>query len=96
MRFKWVTLKHLKTEDKRSFYAKELRNEMRIHYATLNRHLNQLLINGYIKIVGGDKFRKGYEYEIISYEEYKVLKDNIKTALDTALEKIKKSISVSH
>ena len=87
---------HLKTEDKRSFYAKELRNEMRIHYATLNRHLNQLLINGYIKIVGGDKFRKGYEYEVISYEEYKVLQNNIKTALDTALEKIKESISVSH
>ena len=60
---------------------------------TLKRHLQQLQINGYIKIVGGDKFRKGYEYEVVSYEEYKELQSNIKTALDTALEQIKNKIS---
>ena len=94
------TLKnHLKQEDRQSFYAKELRNKLRISYATLKRHLQQLHINGYIKIVGGDKFRKGYEYEVVSYEEYQELQRNIKTALDTALDNVKRkneSISVSH
>lgn len=86
---------HLKTEDKRSFYAKELRATMRISYPTLKRHLLQLYTNGYIKVVGGDKFRKGYEYEVVSYEEYKDLQSNIKTALDTALDKITKQVSSS-
>ena len=82
---------HLKQEKKQSFYAKELRSNMRISYPTLKRHLLQLSINGYIKIVGGDKFRKGYEYEIVNYEEYQALEHNIKTALDEALDKIKNS-----
>ena len=82
---------HLKQEKKQSFYAKELRSNMRISYPTLKRHLLQLSINGYIKIVGGDKFRKGYEYEIVNYEEYQSLESNIKTALDEALDKIKNS-----
>jgi predicted transcriptional regulator len=81
---------HLKQEKKKSFYAKEIRSSMRIHYATLNRHLIQLLKNGYIKIVGGDKFRQGYEYEVLNYEEYQALESNIKTALDEALDKIRK------
>lgn len=51
--------------------------------------------NGYIKIVGGDKFRKGYEYEIVSYEEYSQLQNNIKNALDEALEQIKENVSRS-
>ena len=68
---------------------------MRISYPTLKRHLQQLNINGYIKVVGGDKFRKGYEYEVVSYEEYKELQSNIKTALDTALDNIKIKFSSS-
>jgi transcription initiation factor IIE alpha subunit len=82
---------HLKQEKKQSFYAKELRSNMRISYPTLKRHLLQLSVNGYIKIVGGDKFRKGYEYEVTNYEEYQSLERNIKTALDEALDKIKNS-----
>jgi len=88
-----ILKKHLKTEDRKSFYAKELRNHLRISPTTLKRHLQQLQVNGYIKIVGGDKFRKGYEYEVVSYEEYKELQSNIKTALDTALIQIKNKIS---
>jgi len=84
------TLKsHLKQEDNASFYAKELRASMRISPSTLKRHLYSLELNGYIRIVGGDRHRKGYEYEIVSYQEYQVLQQNIKTALDEALDKIK-------
>lgn len=88
---------HLKREQQQSFYAKEIRETMRISYPTLKRHLIQLAMNGYIKIVGGDKFRKGYEYEVVSYEEYQDLQHHIKTALDEALERIKtNSSSVAH
>ena len=80
---------HVKQQEKQSFYAKEIRTALRMSYPTLKRHLFQLAMNGYIKVVGGDKFRKGYEYEIVSYEEYKDLQGNIKTALDAALERIK-------
>jgi DNA primase len=81
---------HLKKEKKQSFYAKDIRAALRISPTTLKRYLYQLQLNDYIKIVGGDKFRKGYEYEVINYEEYSELQNNIKTALDKALEKIKK------
>jgi DNA-binding MarR family transcriptional regulator len=83
---------HLKRENKRSFYGKEIRAKMRISYPTLKRHLLQLSANGYIKVVGGDKFRKGYEYEVVSYQEYQALERNIKTALDQALDRIKKQM----
>ena len=85
------TLKgHLQKENKRSFYAKQIRSALRIRPTTLKRYLYQLHANDYLKIVGGDKFRKGYEYEVLNYEEYQALEDNIKTALDKALDNIKK------
>jgi len=84
-----VLKNHLRREKKQSFYAKEIRSALRISTTTLKRYLYQLQTNDYIKIVGGDKFRKGFEYEIVSYEEYSQLQTNIKTALDKALEQIK-------
>lgn len=86
-----VLKNHLKREKKQSFYANETRSALRISTTTLKRYLYQLQTNDYIKIVGGDKFRKGYEYEIVSYEEYQHLQNNISTALDEALDKIRKN-----
>jgi predicted transcriptional regulator len=86
---------HLKKEERKSFYANEIRAAMKVTPTTLKRYLYQLMSNGYIKIVGGDKFRKGYEYEIVSYEEYSQLQNNIKNALDEALEQIKENVSRS-
>ena len=87
------TLKgYLKRESKQSFYAKDIRAALRVSPTTLKRYLHQLQANDYIKIVGGDKFRKGYEYEVINYDEYSELQNNIKTALDKALEKIKETV----
>ena len=80
---------HLKKEERKSFYANEIRANLRLNPKTLSRYLYDLQRYSYLKIVGGDKFRKGYEYEIVSYEEYSQLQNNIKNALDEALEKIK-------
>jgi len=80
---------HLARGNKRSFYAKELRANLRMNHATLHRHLKMLLRNNYLRIVGGDKYRKGYEYEVVNQVEYNELKGKISTALDAALEQIK-------
>jgi len=80
---------HLKKSGSQSFYAKELRAKMRINPKTLSRYLYDLQSYGYIKIIGGNKYRTGFEYEIINQDEYQNLKDNITNALDKALEEIK-------
>lgn len=78
--------------NKQSFYSKEIREAYRFAPTTLNRHLLELSRYGYLKIIGGNRAR-GYEYELLNSEEYQALKDNIQTALDEALENIKKEIS---
>jgi len=83
---------HLKKEKKQSFYARDIRSALRLNPKTLSRYLSDLQRYHYIKIVGGDKFRKGYEYEVVSYEEYGQLQTTIKTALDKALENIRATI----
>ena len=82
---------HLKREEKQSFYSKEIREAYRFAPTTLNRHLLELSRYGYLKIIGGNRAR-GYEYELLNSEEYQALKDNIQTALDEALENIKKEM----
>ncbi len=87
---------HLKKGNGQSFYAKELRAKMRINPKTLSRYLYDLQSYGYIKIIGGNKYSTGFEYEVINQDEYQNLKDNITNALDKALEDIKSSTSVPH
>lgn len=84
-----VLKKYLNQENKHSFFSNEIRTALRTKPTTLKRHLYQLYINGYLKIVGGDKFKRGYEYEVISFEEYQTLQNNIQTALDEVLTRIK-------
>ena len=81
----------MKKENKQSFYAKEVRAEFRLNPKTLSRYLFELQRYNYLKVVGGNKYRQGFEYEIVSYDEYKALQENISNALDTALEKIKQN-----
>jgi DNA primase len=80
---------HLEDHGKQSFYAKEIRSAMRLNYATLKRYLLQLTRNSYLKVTGGDRYKKGYEYEVVDREEYEALKANVNNALDQALERIK-------
>jgi DNA primase len=75
---------------KEIFYSKEIREEFRITSSSCNRYILELLRNNYIKITGGNKYRQGFEYQVVKLNEYKELKQNIKTALDEALENIKK------
>ena len=61
--------------------------------SSCNRYILELLRNNYIKITGGNKYRQGFEYQIIKPGEYRELQEHVKTALDEALENVKKSVS---
>ena len=83
----------LQTSGKESFYGKEIRETFRMASSSCNRYILELLRNNYIKITGGNKFRQGFEYQIIKPDEYRELQQHVKTALDEALENVKKSVS---
>jgi DNA primase catalytic core len=80
----------LKSNQKESFYTKDIRETFRITSSSCNRYILELLRNSYIKVAGGNKYRQGYEYQVVKYDEYEKLQQNVKTALDEALERIKK------
>jgi DNA primase len=78
---------HEKTTQKESFYAKEIRQKLRLNPMTVNRYLRELETRGYIRKVGGNR-KSGFEYEILNWSEYSELQQGIKI-LDEILEKIK-------
>jgi DNA primase catalytic core len=80
----------LRNNKQEVFYAKEIREEFRITSSSCNRYILELLRNNYIKITGGNKYRKGFEYQVVKLDEYKDLEQNIKTALDECLDNIRK------
>ena len=66
----------LAAENKKSFYAGDVRKQLRLPPRTLSRYLYELQQYGYIKITGGNKYRKGYEYEIVPDQ------DNLQSSID--------------
>lgn len=82
-----------KAEGKASFFATQVREAFRMNPSNLKYYLIQLSRYGYIKPVGGDRYKRGYEYEIINFDEYKNLNTNISSVLDDVLNKIKNKIS---
>lgn len=79
----------LKAKNKVSFYKSDIRDATRINPHTMKKYLQTLSFYGYIKTVGGDKYKQGYEYEITNKDEYNTLKNSVKTALDKALEEVR-------
>ena len=81
---KWLITKSLD-----SFYAHQVREQLRINPNTLKRYLRQLKEYGYLKVVGGNRYKSGLEYSLAKKEAYKELKANVVTVLDEALSQIK-------
>lgn len=69
-----------------SFYAKHIRETLRMHPMKLNRYLRQLEARGYIVHKGGNR-KSGYEYQIVSYLEYETLQKGI-GVMDEILERL--------
>jgi DNA primase len=85
--------KWMQTNNSEVFYSKEIREIFRMTSSSCNRYILELLRNNYIKVVGGNKYRQGFEYQIIKQDEYQKLQEHVKNALDEALDNIKKSVS---
>ena len=83
----------LRKEKKQSFFRSDVRNWTRINPDNLRYYLSQLNKYGYIRIVGGNKHKTGFEYEITDRDEYTRLTSNVQTALDKALQSIKETES---
>ena len=77
---------------KDSFYKNEVRDAFRMNPNNLKYYLSQLLKYNYIKVIGGSKYRQGFEYQILNTEEYNQLKQSLNSALDAALNKIKQNL----
>lgn len=84
----WLT-----NEEKETFMNREIRTQLRIKGTTLRRYHYSLLDVGLIRVKSGKK-STGFQYEIISPDEYKQLKQRIDTILDEVLEQCKGSLSV--
>jgi len=61
---------------KTTFSNREIRQQLRIKGTTLRRYHNQLLDTGLIRIKEGKK-ATGYQYEIVSPDEYEALKNKV-------------------
>lgn len=90
-------LKDYMQENKRTDYTnREIRQHLRIKGTTLRRYHNELLSCGMIKVKAGKK-NVGYQYEVVSYEEYARLHERINGMLDEILNKLRAGEpSVSH
>lgn len=88
---------HLNKEGKKEFTNREIRANLRIKGTTLRRYHHSLLDVGLIRVKGGKK-ATGYQYEIISADEYEKLKQSIASVLDDVLAECKRASApdVSH
>lgn len=82
----------LRANKKTSFYKNEIREAFRMNPNNLKYYLVQLLKYNYLKIVGGNRHKSGYEYEVTNTEEYEQLNQDLNNALDAALEDIRKGL----
>ena len=85
----------MSTAKKNSFYAKEIRDVFRMHPSKVKRYLYDLLRYNFIKVVGGNRYKSGLEYEVVNMEQYKQLESGITTALDEVLNDLKNKLSGS-
>lgn len=79
------TLKtYLKANKQTTFTNAEIRRNLRLKGTTLRRYHTQLIADNYIKKTTNNKY-KGYIYEIVSYEEYTELQEQINNALNNCI-----------
>jgi DNA primase len=83
-------LKSILKENKQSFYRSEVREKLKINPHNLNHYLKTLHFYGYVKPIGGNKYKGGYEYEVTRKDEYTHLQNAVTTALDNALQNIRR------
>lgn len=81
---------YLKESRQTDYTNREIRQHLRIKGTTLRRYHNELLSCGMIRVKAGKK-NVGYQYEVVSYEEYEKLHHQINSMLDEILDKLQVS-----
>jgi len=76
----------LKTNKAESFYAKQVRERLRMHPVQVNRYLKELEQRSYLKQTSGNR-KTGFEYTVNVWDDYEQLKSGI-NVLDETLENI--------
>jgi DNA-binding HxlR family transcriptional regulator len=87
--YKWL-IQYLKETEAITFTALAIRKEKAIHPRTLNRYLQELKLYDYLKIVGGNKHRGGYEYALTELSEKQDTAGCIERELKENLKAIRK------
>ena len=77
----------MKAYKKENFYAKPLREKLRMNPMQVNRHLKELEQRGYLKQTGGNR-KTGFEYTVNVWDDYEQLKSGM-NILDEVLAKLK-------
>jgi predicted DNA-binding protein len=82
---------HLKSSKLKFFTNKALREALKINPGTYKMYMAELTGSGYVRKTEDNKGnqKKGYAYEVVSYEEYGKLQSRINTVLDEVLNKLK-------
>lgn len=76
---------YLKKENQATFTNAEIRRTLRINPSNQKRYMLQLQLADLIRKSKGDK-RKGYSYEVVSYDDYEATNKQIQELLQSALE----------
>jgi hypothetical protein len=87
--------KWLATSKKGSFHAREVRDAFRLHPSKVKRYLYSLSAYNLIRITGGNRFKTGFEYEVVATDEYRNLENAVSTVLDNVLEKLRQKLGGS-
>lgn len=80
---------------KLSFFSSDIRQSIRINPYNMRYYLAQLVQYGYLKIVGGNRYKQGLEYEITGYGDYTTLNSQVINTLDVAFDRLCKSVDNS-
>ncbi len=73
------------------FYASDIRKHLRIHPRTLQRYLAELVEYGYIRFIGGSKYKSGYQYSIDLAAPQEQLQANIDKQIAATLAKVQEA-----
>lgn len=79
---------YVKSQNSNTFFASEIRNTFRMHPQQLKRYLDNLKQRGYLNQISKSQ-KTGYEYQIVIWDDYEILKDGMKV-LDDVLEALRK------
>ena len=87
----YQALKRMKLD---KFFAADIRQNSRINPRTLQRHLKELNDYNYLQIIGGNKYKTGYQYELNPTAEKVKLEHEIDKQIKEILKKIEQQAKV--